>query len=92
MVCSSGSVSAVGPVLPPSGPGGGAGDLVGAGSQAGTHSWNVLNTCRIKHPYPQSSTSNENLQLMLYEPRCEKTSLWGFRPGPTQTGLYSHRR
>ena len=19
----------------------------------------------------------------LYEPRCEKTSLWGFRPGPT---------
>ena len=26
------------------------------------------------------------------EPRCEKTSLRGFRPGPTQTGLYSHRR
>ena len=28
----------------------------------------------------------------LYEPRCEKTDLLGFRPGPTQTGLYSHRR
>ena len=26
------------------------------------------------------------------EPRSEKTSLRGFRPGPTQTGLYSHRR
>ena len=25
-----------------------------------------------------------------YEPRCEKTGLWGFRSGPTQTGLYSH--
>ena len=29
---------------------------------------------------------------MLYEPRCEKTGLRGIRPGPTQTGLYSHRR
>ena len=26
------------------------------------------------------------------DPRCEKTGLRGFRPGPTQTGLYSHRR
>ena len=26
------------------------------------------------------------------EPRCEKTGLRGFRPGPTQTGLYNHRR
>ena len=25
------------------------------------------------------------------EPRCEKTGLRGFRPGPTQTGLYNHR-
>ena len=24
-------------------------------------------------------------------PRCENTGLRGFRPGPTQTGLYSHR-
>ena len=23
------------------------------------------------------------------EPRCEKTGLRGFRPGPTQTGLYA---
>ena len=27
-----------------------------------------------------------------FEPRSEKTGLRGFRPGPTQTGLYSHRR
>ena len=26
------------------------------------------------------------------EPRCEKTDLWGFRPGPTQTRLHSDRR
>ena len=29
---------------------------------------------------------------ILIEPRCEKTGLRGFRPGPTQTRLYSHRR
>ena len=28
----------------------------------------------------------------IYEPRGEKTGLRGIRPGPTQTGLYSHRR
>ena len=28
----------------------------------------------------------------LYEPRSEKTGLRGFRPGPIQTKLYSHRR
>ena len=33
-----------------------------------------------------------NIYCDLYEPRCEKTGLRGFRPGPTQTGLYSHRR
>ena len=28
----------------------------------------------------------------LYAPRSEKTGLRGFRPGPTQTRLYSQRR
>ena len=32
------------------------------------------------------------LESNHYEPRCEKTGLRGFRPGPTQIGLYSHRR
>ena len=30
--------------------------------------------------------------IKKYEPRCEKTGLRGLRPGPTQTGLCSHRR
>ena len=30
--------------------------------------------------------------LLAYEPRSEKTGLRGFQPGPTQTGLYSHKR
>ena len=30
--------------------------------------------------------------LSKYEPRYEKTGLQGFRPGPTLTGLYNHRR
>ena len=28
----------------------------------------------------------------IYEPRREKTGLRGFRPGPTQTGLYKLRK
>ena len=30
--------------------------------------------------------------LIMTEPRREKTGLWGFRPGPTQTGLYKLRK
>ena len=30
--------------------------------------------------------------ISTFEPLCEKTGLRGFRPGPTQTDLYSHRR
>ena len=33
-----------------------------------------------------------DLLLLINEPRSEKTGLRGFRPGPIQTGLYSHRR
>ena len=43
----------------------------------------------------QTHKHAESLQKGLgtiYEPRCEKTGLRGFRPGPTQTGLYRHRR
>ena len=29
---------------------------------------------------------------LINEPRCEKTGLRGFRPGPIQTVLYCHRR
>ena len=39
-----------------------------------------------------SSFALRAVELKTYEPRCEKTGLRGFRPGLTQTGLYSHRR
>ena len=32
------------------------------------------------------------LSQTMYEPRREKTGLRGFRPGPTQTGLYKLRK
>ena len=32
------------------------------------------------------------MKQLIYEPRCEKTGLRGFRPGPTQTRLYNHIR
>ena len=34
----------------------------------------------------------EKNMLPVFEPRCKKTGLRGFRPSPTQTELYSHRR
>ena len=30
--------------------------------------------------------------IILFEPVHDKTNNLGFRPGPTQTSLYSHRR
>ena len=39
----------------------------------------------------ESSVQNHfEYSLSLYEPRCEKTGLRGFRPGLTQTELYKH--
>ena len=32
------------------------------------------------------------LLVFSFEPMHEKTNILGFRPGPTQTGLYSHRK
>ena len=32
------------------------------------------------------------VHVILFEPRREKTGLRGFRPGPTQTGLYKLRK
>ena len=32
------------------------------------------------------------MKVIVFEPRHEKTCIRGFRPGPPQTGLYSHRR
>ena len=35
---------------------------------------------------------SRHICLKKDEPHCEKTGLQGFRPGPTQTCLYSYRR
>ena len=42
-------------------------------------------------PWLQTSLSVQET-VESSEPRSEKTGLRGFRPGPTQTGLYSDRR
>ena len=42
--------------------------------------------------YNTHDTRGDIPGTLSYEPRCEKTGLRGFRPGPTQTGLYSHRK
>ena len=39
-----------------------------------------------------TKTEDSKMLEILLEPRCEKTGLRGFRPGPPQIGLYSHIR
>ena len=46
--------------------------------------------CTYKHNC--ATHFKHHSEAIIYEPRSEKTGLRGFRPGPTQTGLYSHRR
>ena len=38
------------------------------------------------------TTCNSRAECVVNEPVHEKTNNLGFRPGPTQTRLYSHRR
>ena len=48
---------------------------------------------RIKVDYAMVNDNDGKVQSShMTAPRCEKTGLRGFRPGPTQTGLYCHRR
>ena len=46
----------------------------------------------VKHFCGDKFQFSQTTRLPPNEPRCEKTGLRGFRPAPTQTGLYSHRR
>ena len=48
----------------------------------------VLNKAKISGERLQDHWSSG----FIYEPRCEKTGLRGFQPGPTKNGLYCHRR
>ena len=58
----------------------------------------VINLCKAASENIALSTGKllqeqENLpSVVSYEPRREKTGLRGFRPGLTQTNLYSHRK
>ena len=51
--------------------------------------------CVFVFAYAKSRFSHDAAQYtetQVFEPCHNKTCLWGFQPGPTQTGLYSHRR
>ena len=39
----------------------------------------------------ETKKKKKKKKIGMYEPRREKPGLWDFRPGPTQTRLYSHR-
>ena len=41
---------------------------------------------------PKKSPRTLSIVRIIFEPRREKTGLRGFRPGLTQTNLYSHRK
>ena len=47
---------------------------------------------KVVHNVSTQMYTSKEMTPQTNEPRCEKTSLGGFRPGPTQIGLYSHRR
>ena len=40
--------------------------------------------------FKKKKTKVRSYNVTIFEPRSEKTGLRGFRPGPTQTRLYSH--
>ena len=53
---------------------------------------NILKLQSGSHLQCTKRQSSQNDIYQRYEPRCEKTSLRGFRPGPTRTGLYNRKR
>ena len=52
--------------------------------------WNQLEYS--EYPNDRHVLNNILLCDLINEPRREKTGLRGFRPGPTQTGLYKLRK
>ena len=54
------------------------------------HKKSVINMCN--HPNFWAAEYITAPSDPFYEPRHEKTCLWGFQPGPTQTEQYSHKR
>ena len=62
-------------------------DLVGNPEDRFSH-----NEAQIASACNRNVTQHLIISVYRNEPRSEKNGLRGFRPGPTQTGLYSHRR
>ena len=60
----------------------------------GVRKFRTFTVCRMISTFVVSSVDSiiTKVSTSINEPRCEKTSLWGFRPGPTQTGLCNHRK
>ena len=52
----------------------------------------IIKIAKISHMGFNTSCLKFGIVLTLSEPRREKTGLRGFRPGPTQTGLYKLRK
>ena len=52
----------------------------------------ILRSMTLAYAMLVLSQCGSVLYNRIFEPRSEKTGLRGFRPGPTQTGLYSYRR
>ena len=46
----------------------------------------------VKRNIVRNTDTLDVSQVAIFEPRSEKTGLRGFRPGLTQTRLYSHSR
>ena len=61
-----------------------------SGAIGGAHCRQQVST--VKFLNLQTPTYFTVKTLKINEPRCEKTGLRGFRPGPTQTRLYNHTR
>ena len=68
------------------------GVVVSSMTSATSHSVPVISPKRVSKILINQVIIYTIKWLDLNEPRCEKTGLRGFRPGPTQTGLYSYRR
>ena len=52
----------------------------------------ILEVEGLNHLCSENKVAEQLHSYHKVEPRYEKTALWGFRPGPTQTRLYNHTR
>ena len=56
------------------------------------HGSDIMFRAKLQKSMSVQLQEKSDVILNKHEPRSEKTGLQGFRPGPTQNGLYNHRR